>query len=110
MEAIYEEGCIHGRFQPPHNGHLEYILEAKRRCEFLWIGITSYNIRKLYLMDAAPHRAQRAANPLTYFERVQIITEMLIDAGLARSEFACTPFPIEQPEELPSFLSTTIPC
>lgn len=110
MGALYREVAVHGRFQPPHNGHLEYILAAKRWCEFLWIGITSYDIRRLHFMDVAPHRIDQTANPLTYFERVQIITEMLLDAGIPRSEFACTPFPIEEPEALPAFLSNTIPC
>jgi nicotinamide mononucleotide adenylyltransferase len=110
MATIYPEALVHGRFQPPHNAHLEYMLAAKLRCEFLWIGITSYDIRRLLFMDTAPHRIERTANPLTYFERVQVITEMLVDAGIARSEFACTPFPIEEPEALPAFLSNSIPC
>jgi cytidyltransferase-like protein len=109
-DYTYPEASVHGRFQPPHNGHLEYILTAKRQCEFLWIGITSYDIHNLHFIDVAPHRIERTANPLTYFERVQIITEMLVDAGVARSEFTCIPFPIEEPELLPTFLSNSIPC
>jgi cytidyltransferase-like protein len=110
MDTIYPEASVHGRFQPPHNGHLEYILEAKRRCEFLWVGIVRYNIRESLPSPVAPHRAQRMANPLTYFERVQIITEMLLDAGIPRHEFSCTPFPIDEPELLPDFMSKSIPC
>ncbi len=34
-------GMIHGRFQPFHNGHLEYLLAALERCETLIIGITT---------------------------------------------------------------------
>ena len=43
---IYEQGSVHGRFQPPHNGHLEYILAAKVQVKFLWIGIARYDIRE----------------------------------------------------------------
>jgi len=30
---------IHGRFQPFHNGHLEYMRGAADRSDELWIGI-----------------------------------------------------------------------
>lgn len=110
MDKIYPEASVHGRFQPPHNGHLEYILTAKRRCEFLWIGLARHNIRDLLPCTTAPHRADRMANPLTYFERVQIMTGMMRDAHVPRSEFACTPFPIDEPDILPDFMSKSIPC
>ena len=32
---------IHGRFQGLHIGHMEYLLEGKKRCDFLYIGITN---------------------------------------------------------------------
>ena len=32
---------IHGRFQPFHNGHLEYMSGAAERSDELWIGITN---------------------------------------------------------------------
>ena len=35
-------GVIHGRFQGLHNGHMEYLLTAKKRCDFLVIGITNF--------------------------------------------------------------------
>jgi nicotinamide mononucleotide adenylyltransferase len=52
----------------------------------------------------------RAANVLTYFERVEIITQMLLDVGVSRATFAWTPFPIDEPVLLPDFISTGIPC
>ena len=35
-------GMIHGRFQPFHNGHLEYMVAAAARCTRLAVGITRY--------------------------------------------------------------------
>ena len=32
---------IHGRFQPFHNGHLEYLRGAAERSDEVWIGITN---------------------------------------------------------------------
>lgn len=101
---------MHGRLQPPHNGHLKYLLAAKERCSFLWIGIARYDIREEIPCALAGHRAERASNPLTYFERMSIITEMLGDSGLPRSSFGFTPFPIDKPEKLTGFLPTSVPC
>lgn len=108
--TVYPEGCVHGRFQPPHDDHLQYILTAKRRCEFLWVGITRPDARNQLPCPEAPHRAGEMANPLSFFERVQIITEMLVDVGVPRNEFSCVPFPIDEPELLPDFMSRSIPC
>jgi len=41
---MFKTGSIHGRFQPFHNEHLDYVLRALDRCDFLWIGITQYDI------------------------------------------------------------------
>lgn len=99
----------HGRFQPLHKDHLEYLLAAKEDCDFLWVGITQFNVRALSESPLARHRELRANNPLTYFERVELITEALLDEGIQRNEFGITPFPIESPDALPDFLPTTIP-
>ena len=32
---------IHGRFQPFHNGHLEYLRGAAECCDELFVGITN---------------------------------------------------------------------
>lgn len=106
----YPEGSVNGRFQPPHNDHLDYMLMAKQRCDFLWIGITRYNVQNPLSCAKAPHRSERLANPLTFFERVQVISEMLLDAGVSRSEFSCIPFPIDEVDLLPDFISRSAPC
>jgi nicotinamide mononucleotide adenylyltransferase len=102
------EGSVHGRFQPLHNNHLEYILEAKKRSTFLWIGITKFLVDNLNPLGR--HRERPEANPLTYFERIQLIKDALIDAKIKPDSFTCIPFPIEMPSALPSFLPTSVPC
>ena len=34
-------GMIHGRFQPFHLGHLEYLRGAAERCDEVFVGITN---------------------------------------------------------------------
>jgi nicotinamide mononucleotide adenylyltransferase len=107
-EDLLTEASVHGRFQVLHNDHLEYILAAKKRCRYLWIGITKYDID--HLNPLGRHRERPEANPLTYFERIQIIKEALVDAGIHPAEFSFVPFPIENPTLLTRFLPNNIPC
>lgn len=99
----------HGRFQPLHNEHLDYLLEAKKYCDFLWVGITQINIQELFENPASPHRAEPKNNPLTYFERVELISDALVNHGVTKNEFGITPFPIENEKCLTDFLPTSIP-
>ncbi len=105
---VFPEASVHGRFQPLHNDHVEYIMEAKKRCDYLWIGITKYEIDQLNPLGR--HRERPEANPLTFFERVQIIKEALMDFKVSTANFGFLPFPIENPSALHSFLPVTIPC
>lgn len=106
----YHVGTVHGRFQLLHLDHLDYMLIAHTLCEHLIIGITSYNIHGLVKVDAAPHRYIINNNPLTYFERVQMITSALTEAGIDKCSFSFSPFPIETPEILPDFIPVSYPC
>jgi nicotinamide mononucleotide adenylyltransferase len=101
---------VHGRFQLFHNGHLEYLLAATKRCSFLWIGITQYDVSPSKLNPLGRPRERPENNPLTYFERVVMITGVLADSGLSRDSFGFVPFPIERPEALPNFMPITVPC
>jgi len=103
-------GSVHGRFQPFHRDHLEYVLAAKQRCDFLWVGITKYDITPSEASPLARERERPDHNPLTYFERINIIAQVLVDAGVPRESFAFVPFPIETPNRLAGFMPTSIPC
>ena len=110
MNKFFPAGSVHGRFQPFHNDHLEYTLAAKERCAFLWIGITKYDITPIEASPLARPRERPDHNPLTYFERINMITNALVEAGVQRADFGFIPFPIETPNRLPSFMPRSIPC
>jgi len=107
---MFDEGSAHGRFQPFHNGHLEYVLEAQRRCRFLWIGITKYDIDTSELSPLGRHREKPENNPLTYHERVVMIKGALLASGVSRDAFTFIPFPIEKPNKLLQFLPVSVRC
>lgn len=110
MIGRYREASVHGRFQPPHNGHMEYLLTAKESCDFLWIGITQFDVLGLRPCEKAPHRSTKFSNLLSYYERVQILKEALLESGVPRASFDCVPFPIDEPERLSNFMPIHIPC
>jgi cytidyltransferase-like protein len=90
-------GCVHGRFQPFHNGHLEYVLRAARRCERLVVGITNPDPTAAREEAANPRRHEPASNPFTYFERLLTIRAALLAEGLEQDGFVLVPFPIHDP-------------
>jgi cytidyltransferase-like protein len=107
----FNVASVHGRFQPLHNGHLEYIQAAFKRCDFLYIGITQHVLHRLTQVSSASavHRAQPESNPLTYFERMTVIDAVLTSVDIPRDRFAIMPFPIEEPSELHEFLPLSVP-
>lgn len=93
-------GVIHGRFQILHNDHMKYLLAGKERCRYLLIGIANPDEQMTKYNAAAPHRSEKQANPLTYYERFEMITGSMLEAGIRRDEFDIVPFPINCPERL----------
>ena len=96
-----ETGVIHGRFQVLHLKHMEYVLAAKMRCKILYVGITHPDI--VTYPAASPldqHGTEDRDNPLSYFERYEIIRDALLDFGLKRTEFEIIPFPVSRPDVL----------
>ena len=106
----FTEGSVHGRFQPFHNGHLEYVLAAQKQCGFLWIGITKFDIDTTELSPLGRTREKPENNPLTYRQRITMIGAALAENGVRKDEFAFIPFPIERPTKLWQFLPTSVPC
>ena len=91
-------GVIHGRFQGLHKGHMEYLLEGKRRCDFLYIGITNPDPGLTKDNSADLKRSKPEENPFTYYERMNMIRDAMLEAGVSRQEFEIVPFPINFPE------------
>lgn len=96
-------GCINGRFQPFHNGHLEYMQAAARSCERLIIGITQYD--QEFADEGSPaHRMNKSDNPFTYWERYCIIRAVVAQAGMSGVGVEIVPFPIHVPETIVNFV------
>lgn len=98
-------GAVQGRFQGLHMGHMEFLLEAKKRCDFLVVGITNYDIHSRFLsQEAGLGRFRPQSNPFTFYERMMMIRLSLQEAGVPLEEFTIVPFPIEQPEKISQFV------
>lgn len=97
---MVETGIVFGRFQMLHLGHMEYLLEAKKRCCFLVIGVSNPDPGLIRYEDACPHRSADTANPLTFYERSRMIDGALAEAGIDRSEFMIVPMPINYPDRI----------
>ncbi len=90
-------GCVHGRFQPFHNGHLEYVVRAGWRCKRLIVGITNPDPSAFREEAANVHRHEPSSNPFTYFERLLMIRDALLAEGFEARDFSLVPFPIHEP-------------
>jgi cytidyltransferase-like protein len=75
--------AIHGRFQPFHLGHFAYLRHALRLARNVVVGITSPFPQLAVAEPTDPERHLPTNNPLSYFERMEIIT-----AALARHDAA----------------------
>lgn len=99
---MYDLGVIHGRFQVLHNDHLAYLMDGASRCRHLVVGITNPD-PFLTAPDAAdPERAKPENNPLTYYQRQQVVRAVMREAfaGIGRDPegFTVVPLPINRPE------------
>ncbi len=95
---------IHGRFQPFHNGHLEYARAALLNCDQLYIGLTKVlDTVSTVESEHAPHRYLEDSNPFSYKERHDIIDAALKGEGINQKQYRIGPFPIENLERLPDF-------
>lgn len=97
-------GVIHGRFQVLHNDHMKYLLEGKKRCEHLIIGICNPEVDLTKYTEANPHRSKKSSNPLTFYERAMCIKNAMIEFGIKREEFDIVPFPINFPEKIYNYV------
>ena len=84
-------GVVHGRFQPFHNQHLEYVLSGKRLCDHLVIGITNPFPERAQFSSESPHRHTNDANPYSFFSRYQMVRNSLLLEGLTAEAFTIVP-------------------
>ena len=88
---------IHGRFQPFHNGHLEYMSGAAERSDELWIGITNPDPARILPEASDPARHLPESNPYTYDERLLMVKAAAADLGLDPAIVHVIPFPVNEP-------------
>jgi nicotinamide-nucleotide adenylyltransferase len=89
---------VHGRFQPFHNGHLEYLKGAAARCEEIFVGITNPDPERVRPEAADPLRHLPESNPFTYVERLLMVKAAAGDAGIDLARLHVIPFPVNEPE------------
>ena len=93
-----KRGMIHGRFQPFHNGHLEYMRGAAERSDELWVGITNPDPARILPEASDPARHLPESNPYTYDERLLMVKAAAADLGLDPERVHVIPFPVNEPD------------
>src|SRR2546423_1811362 len=88
-------GMIHGRFQPFHNGHLEYLRGAASLSGVVFVGITNPDPQRIREEPSDPLRHLPESNPFTYVERLLMISAVAEDEGIP---VHVIPFPVNEPE------------
>jgi nicotinamide-nucleotide adenylyltransferase len=88
-------GMIHGRFQPFHNGHLEYLRGAADRSDEVFVGITNPDPARIKEEASDPLRHLPESNPFTYVERLLMVEAVALDEGIRAHVI---PFPVNEPE------------
>ncbi len=91
---------IHGRFQPLHLGHLEYLLAGADRADLLVVGITNPDPSQVATEETDPERGLPEANPFTFYERYLMVEAALREAGVAAHRLRIVPFPHSFPDRL----------
>jgi cytidyltransferase-like protein len=95
---------IHGRFQPFHNGHLEYLRGAAERSDELWIGITNPDPARIKPEASDPFRHLPESNPFSYADRLLMVKAAAADLGLDPVAVHVIPFPVNEPELWPAYV------
>jgi nicotinamide mononucleotide adenylyltransferase len=98
QEPLAEIGVIHGRFQVLHNDHVRYLLAGKALCRHLVVGITNPDPLLTRRDETDPVRSEPADNPLTYYERLVLVRDALLEAGVELMDFTVVPLPINMPD------------
>ncbi len=101
-----EFGMVHGRFQPFHNGHLEYVMKALDRCEGLIVGITNPDPGEIRAEATSEHRHLDESNPYTFFQRMEMVRGVFRDLGVDAERVRVVPFHIHEPRKWRYYLPT----
>ena len=98
-------GMIHGRFQPFHNGHLEYLRGAAARSDAVFVGITNPDPTRIKEEPSDPLRHLPESNPFSYVERLLMVAEVAHDEGI---QAHVIPFPVNEPELWSAYVPASV--
>jgi nicotinamide-nucleotide adenylyltransferase len=101
-------GMIHGRFQPFHVGHLEYLRGAAERCDEIFVGITNPDPERIKREASDPLRHLPESNPFTYVDRLLMVKAAAQDAGIDLARLHVIPFPVNEPELWPAYVPADV--
>ncbi len=102
--SMVDVGMVHGRFQPFHHEHFEYVLYGISQSKKCLIGITQPDIGKITGCELLPHRGTSEGNPFSFEERADMIRLSLLDWGVPESRFEIIRFDIDQSDQAFSIL------
>src|ERR671939_2004884 len=102
------QGMIHGRFQPFHNGHLEYLRGAYERSDDVFVGITNPDPTRIKPEESDPLLHLPESNPWTYAERLLMVKAAAAQLDLDLSRVHVIPFPVNEPELWPAYVPSGV--
>ena len=97
-------GMVHGRFQPFHTEHLDYVLRGLSRCENLVVGLTNPEPSECQHEAASQHRHLPEANPYSFFQRMEMVRRSLVDIGVYVHKVSFVPFHLFTPAKWACYL------
>jgi cytidyltransferase-like protein len=109
-----DRAAIHGRFQPFHLGHFAYLQHAFRLARTVIVGVTNPVPHRMTAEPTDAHRHLSSSNPLTYYERLEIITAAIVrhdPALLARVRivpFDVNANPVTYPQAIPLHVTQVV--
>ncbi len=103
-------GLVHGRFQPPHNGHIRYILAALDKCDRLLIGICTPTLCTTEEADRTGYPCTPEQNPFSYEDRVEMIRRALDELHIDQNRYSFLPFPSDYTDIADLVPSETVFC
>jgi nicotinamide-nucleotide adenylyltransferase len=95
---------IHGRFQPFHLGHLEYLRGAAERSDEVFVGITNPDPARIRPEPSDPLRHLPESNPFSFVDRLLMVKAAAADLGLDLEHVHVIPFPVNEPELWPAYV------
>ena len=95
---------IHGRFQPFHLGHLEYLRGAAERSDQIWVGITNPDPARVKPEPSDPARHLPESNPWNYWERMLMVRAAADDLAIGHERLHVIPFPVNEPDLWPAYV------